>query len=552
MTTTAQPETRALVSHRLDVIDLAHLRESPLNTRKHFDQAKLLELKASIEKSGILTPLLVRPNPKFQNGSGPVYEIAAGHRRFRAGKLAGVASALCIVREMDDATFLEVLTIENLQREDVHPLEEAQGFKNLLTLDGYDIKKIATRVGKSESYVYDRMKLLQLIAPAQKLFLAHRFTLAHAILLARLSKDDQKRCLGLDNEDGPMDGGMWENEGDAHPPLGLDDPSGIVDAPPGEQVDDYGRLKPRSVRELQAWIDNHVRFSKPDPSLPHLFAGTAANLEAARASEQKVIEISRDHMLKDDAKHPDGKRTYCVTSWSRADGQPEEQPWGDPKPSKICEYSVLGVVVAGRGRGESFQVCIDKKRCMVHWADAIKERNRREREREKDSKQETSGKTKKEGKPSWQVEQERREAATARAKTRWAKGSEAVLAAIADKLEDVKMDSTGPAGVYLWQLLEDGLYGLDARAKVATRYGLKRGSTPVEFMRHVIMCALIDAGEPGYNGSSELDLQKDLDALRIRVNVKALLDAANPPAKTEASSKASLKAAKTSGRAKKR
>jgi len=100
------------------VVPLADLHESKRNPRKHFNAEALAELAASIAAKGVLTPLLVRPN-----AAG--YEIAAGHRRYRAAKAAGVDQVPAIVREMTDTEFLEILTIENLQREDVHPLEEA-------------------------------------------------------------------------------------------------------------------------------------------------------------------------------------------------------------------------------------------------------------------------------------------------------------------------------------------------------------------------------------------------------------------------------------------
>src|SRR5689334_19047880 len=97
--------TTALASETtLQLIPVAELLESPLNPRRRFDQQRLNELADSIRKSGILTPLLVRP--RIADGA-PLYEIAAGHRRYRAAKLAGVEEAPCAVREMDDREFLE-------------------------------------------------------------------------------------------------------------------------------------------------------------------------------------------------------------------------------------------------------------------------------------------------------------------------------------------------------------------------------------------------------------------------------------------------------------
>lgn len=170
------------------LIEIGRVHESSLNHRKIFDPSKLDELAQSIRAKGVLTPLLVRPNAKG-------VEIAAGHRRYRAAKLAGVTELPCVVREMSDSDFLEVLVIENDQREDVHPLEEAEGYRSLMTKASYSVEKIAERVGRSEKYVYDRVKLLQLTKPAQKLFLDGKITAGHAILLARLKPKDQERAI---------------------------------------------------------------------------------------------------------------------------------------------------------------------------------------------------------------------------------------------------------------------------------------------------------------------------------------------------------------------
>jgi ParB/RepB/Spo0J family partition protein len=496
-----------------ELIAIAQIAESPLNTRKHFDAVKLEELRASIEQIGIRTPLLVRPRP---NG---FYEIAGGHRRFRAAQMAGLEEVPCLVEELDDATFLEILSIDNLQREDVHPLEEAQGYKNLLTLDGYDVPKIAKRVGKSESYVYDRLKLLQLTKTAQKLFLNNGFSAGHAILIARLDKATQERLVNPDNGD------LWQGD-HGHDPLGIQDDLGIEHPQHGE------RSKPISVRSLQMWIDDHVRFTAPDPSLPHLFPETAANLAQATVEKAKVVEISRDHLLKDDAKHPDGKRTYCTTSWKRADGQVEAEDWWDDKqlakapPSPTCEHSVLGLVVAGRGRGESFQVCIDKKRCTIHWGEEIKARNKRERDRERAANSGTlpdfgGGKvaSKKELTNVDRVQQAINDAKGAAEHAAREKARPAILTAIAAALKKAPADSTGPLGKYLWEMgFENGVYGVTDKSKEVEKY-ISRGSTAADFMRHAALCILV----AGWDDNDEDTLLADLKQLKLKVDVEKVV-----------------------------
>ncbi len=539
--TAPQTTQDALAGLDIRYLPINSVHESPLNTRTHFDPVKLQELADSMKASKQLTPVLVRPS-KLKGKAG--FELAAGHRRRRAAAIAGLDTLLAIVRDLDDRTFLEILTVDNLQREDVHPLEEAQGYKNLLTLEGYNQKLIAERVGKTEAYVYDRLKLLQLIPEAKKLFFAHRFSLGHAVLLARLDKDDQKHCLSIDEKRNGGRGGMWTSEGNAHAPLGFDDPSGI-------ENDFDGRLKPVSVRELQAWIDNHVRFAKPDPTLPHLFPETAANLAAAEKAKAKVIQISRDHQLQDDAKDPDGKRTYCTTSWKRADGQVEAEDWWNTKdlerakPSLTCEYSVLGVVVAGHGRGESFRVCTDKKRCTTHWADEIKARNQRERAREKADASPSTAKAEKPSENSWERKEQLRKEATKLAVARWAKGGDAVLRAMAPHVKKLAVGGKTPATKYFLDVINDGLYGIGGTGKSAEKLGVPFGSTPAELIRHLIMVALIDRASPDrYNATNETDLQEDLDLLKIKVDVVKLLDAASPPPKPEPKKEAPKAAAK--------
>jgi ParB/RepB/Spo0J family partition protein len=504
---------------QLDIryIPLAEIHESPLNTRTHFDPVKLQELAYSMQVSAQLTPALVRPS-KLEGKPG--FELASGHRRRRAAAIAGLPELMAIVRDLDDATFLEILTIDNLQREDVHPLEEAQGYKNLLTLEGYNARRIAERIGKTESYVYDRLKLLQLIPELQDLFFANRFTLGHAILLARLSPTDQKSAATPPQNlyaDGYGGGGLWQTDS-GHATLDL--------PAPDEEDGPYARLQPRSVRQLQQWIDEHVRFDARDESVPQLFPETVATLRQAEEHKTKVVEITHDYHVRPEAKDADGSRTYGPTSWKRADGQEN---------STTCEYSVVGLIAVGEGRGDSFAVCIDKKRCTTHWGAEIRERNKRERDRANGAASAPSVKSSQPAESSWQREQRERAAAVKRATVRWEKGGDAVIRAIVPHVKKLVIAGNSAAAQYFVAAVEDGLYGIRDQGKKAAKYGVPRGTTPADLLRHLIMIALLVSAEPGdYDGSNETDLQTDLDALKIKVDVVKLLDAANPEPKKEA------------------
>ena len=197
------------------VVALAHLQESAHNPRKHFDGKALADLTASVKEKGILVPLLVRPASagNFHAAGDPHFEIVAGARRYRAAKAAGLETVPVLVRALDDEQALEVQVIENLQRADVHPLEEAEGYKQLLARGKYDIAALAAKVGKSESYLYQRLKLAELAPAAKKAFEEERITAGHAILLARLQPEQQKEgleyCMNRWNKPSVRDLGEW-------------------------------------------------------------------------------------------------------------------------------------------------------------------------------------------------------------------------------------------------------------------------------------------------------------------------------------------------------
>lgn len=273
--TALAPAASRTVLPELRLIPIEQLKEHPLNVRKTFPADAMAELAASIREKGIQTPLLVRPHAK-------AFEIIAGHRRYRCAKTVGLPEVPVLVRELSDDDTLELLLIDNLQRADLHPLEEAEGYRTLMTRAGYSAERLAERRGCSEKYIYDRVKLLQLIPEAQKLFLANTITAGHAILLARLKPEDQKRIVAIDRE--VSDEGVLLKR-DAV--LLTDDEEDKLD-----ELADRGKaaypLTPISVRELERYIAEHVRF-KPTETDAFLFPDTA--------SDSALLEFVRDHPL---------------------------------------------------------------------------------------------------------------------------------------------------------------------------------------------------------------------------------------------------------------
>lgn len=175
-------------------IALADVIESATNPRKHFDDTDLAELAASIKEKGVLQPVLVRQI--IMGSLTQHYELVAGARRYRASKLAGVNDIPAVIREMTDAEVLEVQVIENNQRKDVHPLEEADGFSMLTRKYGHTAETIAARIGRSTSYVTQRLKLTELCDDARKAFLDGDLNAAAALVLARVpSASLQKEVL---------------------------------------------------------------------------------------------------------------------------------------------------------------------------------------------------------------------------------------------------------------------------------------------------------------------------------------------------------------------
>jgi ParB family chromosome partitioning protein len=221
----AAPAVLTPTSETIHQLKLELLAPSPTNPRTSYDQEKLAGLAASIKSVGILQPIVVRSynwfarNPKSSLNPTDAelskkFEIVAGHRRFMAAKLAGMATVPAVIRSLSDSEVLDAQLIENQQRDDVTALEEGIGYRNrieLLTKEQNQpgiapkarredlIAQVAKRVGMSPRHVYARMKLTELIPSLQKDLADGRITTSHADELVRLCAKDQEefadRCL---------------------------------------------------------------------------------------------------------------------------------------------------------------------------------------------------------------------------------------------------------------------------------------------------------------------------------------------------------------------
>jgi ParB family chromosome partitioning protein len=348
-------------------LPISVLVESGTNPRRRFNEDNLRELAESFQSQGILAPLLVRELEESK------YEVVAGARRLRAAKLAALDSVPVRVVALTDGQAIEAQVVENLQREDIHPLEEALGFRALLDLNdpAYTLATIAARAGKSEAYVHGRIKLTELVPSVAEAFLADRIGVGHALLIAKLPAAQQQAAFAAAFRS------MWTSDGN-------------------QQV-----LIP--VRELAAWIESNILlelasapFSKQDESLvpqagactncskrtgfntllfsdvrkdsctdPVCFrAKLDAHVTQTLEAKPKLVQISSAWSSREGA--PLGRNRYVELEVKRA--KPNGSAAKLSPAQKPCEKMSEAIVMDGGKRGQIVKVCSDPN-CRVHHAD---------------------------------------------------------------------------------------------------------------------------------------------------------------------------------------
>lgn len=295
---------------RYTLIPIGLIQESKSNPRKAFDAAALEELAASVEKHGIVEPLIVRQ----LEGKDAPYELVAGARRLRAARKAKLGEVPCMVRELSDDEALEIQVIENLQRADLTPLEEARGYQELLKR-GYKVEDLARKIDKSERYVYARMELIKLSEPVQKSLDEGKITASHAQLIATIQKpEDQKKALDLAfvKEWGATDDLLVE----AH----KEDVAGLV-----------------GVRDFQKTI----LAIKVGEEL-------VAKVESLKSGGHKSYLVSEREWIRG------GKEIYTRRRWKSQGAKP-------------CKHEAKGVLVDDKGRGKVLDICVTTS-CTKHFA----------------------------------------------------------------------------------------------------------------------------------------------------------------------------------------
>ena len=171
------------------IVPVDHIEPNPEQPRMVFEPAALDELAASIREHGVLQPILVRP-------LGPnTYQIVAGERRWRASRLAGLESIPALIEEIDDDTALEIAIIENLQREDLTPLDEAAMYDRMVHEHGYSIRKLADKLGKDKGYLENRLRLADAPPEIRELVSLRKDSLSHAYELMKVDDPKKRRRL---------------------------------------------------------------------------------------------------------------------------------------------------------------------------------------------------------------------------------------------------------------------------------------------------------------------------------------------------------------------
>ena len=165
-------------------VSLDDLRSNPYQPRKVFDEKALQELSSSIKEHGVFQPIIVKKSIKG-------YEIIAGERRVKASKLAGLKEIPAIVRDFTDNEMMEIALLENLQRENLSAIEEANAYKNLLTSLNLTQEQLSERIGKSRSHITNMIGLLSLPTTTQNLINQKEISMGHARVLSKLKDENQ-------------------------------------------------------------------------------------------------------------------------------------------------------------------------------------------------------------------------------------------------------------------------------------------------------------------------------------------------------------------------
>ena len=366
MSKSAQAETeidpkQALQGSVFQDVKLDLLIESRQNPRKDFDAASMADLVESVKRYGVLTPLIVR-----SVGNAGKYEVLAGARRSRAAKEAGLKVVPCRVVELENDTALEVVVVENLQRKDIHPLEEADGFHEILAISNGDLEGLCVKVGKKASFVTKRLSLLALIDKGRKPFLQGKITEQQAMMISRLQTADQKAAL------------------------------------------DYVLEEEVSLSALRDWIEQEVMrdlaktpWDKADDQLVTKAGPCTKCPKRTSVSKDLFDDIKQGDRCTDGEcfkgkmqahiakiqKALEGQGHKVFGLWESYHGEAKQEgtlkcgEWLEIKKKDFCEKSSKGIFLEGQRSGHVIDVCSDRTHCKTHGFSGSSGKTEDEREK---------------------------------------------------------------------------------------------------------------------------------------------------------------------------
>jgi len=342
----------------------------------------LNELAETIRRSGVYQAILARPKDDR-------LEIVFGARRFRASQLAGKETIPVLVREMSDAEVLEAQLVENLQRRDVHPMEEAEGYKRLLALTEptYTVEQIAARVGKTPAYIATRLKLTDLCDEVAAAFYQHHIGVGHALLLAKLPTGMQ--TLGLTACFKEVYAGGGEKPASILLPvrnlrfwietnvllLLRDAPFDQRNAQLVPAAGSCVECPKRTGHNKLLFADLGKQDNCTDPACYQ--AKVQAHIAAAVAARPQLVQISTSYRAQGEGSAVLSRGKYVAIS----EEGPTDKAQAKRSEFKTCKYTTQAIITDGEGQGRVHKVCPNAD-CPVHHP-KTKERAQDEAERAK-------------------------------------------------------------------------------------------------------------------------------------------------------------------------
>jgi len=371
------------------LLPIDRLFPSLTNPRKRFPDASIEELAGSIREKGILEPLIVRgPQTAEDRKLGPIeaFEIVCGERRYRAAKTAGLGIVPCLVRVLTDEEVLDIQIHENLHREDVHPMDEALGYKFLMEKIGCEVAEVAARVGKSEAYVLGRLKLNALIPEVQKDLEDGLLPVGHALEIAKFAPDSQLKLL---NEGAFETDDKWDGKA-------------------GEWIYKPIKSKPKILADFREWIaekilwrlakapfDRKATNLRPDGlacvACPNRTGANALLFDKGTGNNDSCLDpacwnnkatahvkITRERLAHEASVSIDEIPLIDTGSYSGRDGalgydnyvlivKGKVESWNTKLSNKPCDKSITTVDVSRDQYGKLATVCLRETKCKVHF-----------------------------------------------------------------------------------------------------------------------------------------------------------------------------------------